>query len=56
MGPAGEPFAPIYVLDLDPLIYGLLISFVLGIAVSLFTQPLPQKHVDGYFLADEHSP
>jgi sodium/pantothenate symporter len=55
-GPAGERFAPVYILDLDPVIYGLLVSFALGIAVSLFTQPLPQKHVDGYFLADGHSP
>jgi SSS family solute:Na+ symporter/sodium/pantothenate symporter len=38
-------------LDLDPLVYGLLISFLLGIVVSRFTQPLPAKDVDRYFLA-----
>lgn len=54
-GAAAEPFAPVYLFDLDPVIYGLLASFAMGIVVSLFTQPLPQKHVDLYFLADDRS-
>ncbi|HLN28938.1 MAG TPA: hypothetical protein VK395_14420 [Gemmataceae bacterium] len=49
-GPAGETFAPVYLFGLDPLIYGLIISLVLGVIVSLITAPLPQKHVDRYFL------
>ena len=56
IGPAAEPFAPVYLFGLDPVIHGLVLSFVFGIAVSLFTQPLPQKHVDEYFLADQRSP
>ncbi|HLJ96115.1 MAG TPA: hypothetical protein VKU02_23265 [Gemmataceae bacterium] len=55
-GPAGERFAPFCPFGLDPLIYGLLLSFALGILVSLFTQPLPTKHVARYFLASERSP
>jgi SSS family solute:Na+ symporter/sodium/pantothenate symporter len=55
-GPATEPFAPFYLFDLDPLLYGLFVSFALGIVVSLFTQPLPRGHVDRYFLADNRSP
>jgi SSS family solute:Na+ symporter/sodium/pantothenate symporter len=51
-GPAAEPFAPVYLFDLDPVVYGLVISFVLGIVVSLLTPPLPGKDVDRYFLAD----
>jgi sodium/pantothenate symporter len=51
-GPAAEAFAPVYLFDIDPVLYGLLISFVLGIVVSLLTRPLPQKHVDRYFLAE----
>jgi SSS family solute:Na+ symporter/sodium/pantothenate symporter len=54
-GPAGEPFAPVYLFGLDPLIHGLIVSFVLGIVVSLCTTPLPAKHVDRYFLANDHS-
>jgi SSS family solute:Na+ symporter/sodium/pantothenate symporter len=49
-GPAAEPFAPYYLFDIDPVLYGLLVSFVLGIAVSLLTPPPPAKHVDTYFL------
>jgi SSS family solute:Na+ symporter/sodium/pantothenate symporter len=52
VGPATEPFAPLYLFNLDPLIYGLLVSFGLGIAVSLLTRPLPASAVDSYFLAD----
>ena len=55
-GPAAERFAPFCPLGLDPLLYGLFISFALGIFVSLCTQPLPTQHVDRYFLANERSP
>jgi SSS family solute:Na+ symporter/sodium/pantothenate symporter len=55
-GPAAERFAPLYLFDLDPLVYGLLVSFAVGIIVSLFTASLPSKHVDHYFLASERSP
>lgn len=51
LGPATEPFAPFYLFNLDPVIYGLIASFGLGIVVSLFTRPLPRGHVDRYFLA-----
>jgi SSS family solute:Na+ symporter/sodium/pantothenate symporter len=51
-GPAAEPFAPLYLFGLDPVIYGLAVSFALGIVVSLLTEPLPKKAVDRYFLAD----
>jgi SSS family solute:Na+ symporter/sodium/pantothenate symporter len=50
-GPAAEPFAPVYLFNLDPVLYGLLVSFALGAVVSWFTKPLPLEHVDGYFLA-----
>jgi SSS family solute:Na+ symporter/sodium/pantothenate symporter len=55
-GPAAEKLSPVYLLGLDPLIFGLILSFALGIGVSLFTPPLPEKFVDRYFLADERSP
>lgn len=55
-GPAAEKFAPFCPFGLDPLVYGLLVSFDLGILVSLLTPPLPEKHVDRYFLANERSP
>ena len=51
LGPATEPFAPFYLFNLDPVIYGLIASFGLGIVVSILTRPLPQDHVDRYFLA-----
>jgi len=54
-GAAGQTLAPLYVFGLDPLIHGLFISFMLGILVSLITRPLPQRHVDTYFLADSPS-
>jgi sodium/pantothenate symporter len=52
-GPAREQVAPVYLLDLDPVLWGLLVSFALAIVVSLMTRPLPAKHVDRYFLAEE---
>jgi SSS family solute:Na+ symporter/sodium/pantothenate symporter len=48
-GPAAEDFAPYYLFSLDPLIYGLLCSFGLGIVVSWFTTPMPRAVVDPYF-------
>src|SRR5262249_43669393 len=36
-GPAGRQFAPVYLLGLDPLIHGLVLSFAAGIIVSWFT-------------------
>ncbi|HEV3116280.1 MAG TPA: hypothetical protein VGY58_04455, partial [Gemmataceae bacterium] len=55
-GPAGKRFAPMYLLGLDPLFHGLLLSAAAGVVASLLTQPQPAKHVDRYFLADQHSP
>jgi SSS family solute:Na+ symporter/sodium/pantothenate symporter len=55
LGPASQKFAPVYLFGLDPVLHGLFVSFAVGIVVSLFTAPLPRKHVDRYFLADEHS-
>jgi Na+/pantothenate symporter len=54
-GAAGNTFAPWTPFGLDPLVYGFLSSFGLGILVSLFTKPLPPKHVDRYFLAETPS-
>jgi SSS family solute:Na+ symporter/sodium/pantothenate symporter len=51
-GPAMEDFAPVYLFNLDPVLWGLAVSFVLAIVVSLLTSPPPDKHVDKYFLAD----
>jgi Na+/proline symporter len=36
-----DAFAPLYVGGVDPLIWGLLVSFALGIGVSLLTRPDP---------------
>jgi Na+/proline symporter len=52
-GPAADKFAPLYLLGLDPIIPGLIVSFALGIGVSLLTRPLPDDVVDAYFLAKE---
>jgi SSS family solute:Na+ symporter/sodium/pantothenate symporter len=52
LGPAGKKFAPLYLFDLDPIIYGLFFSFGLGIVVSLLTSPPPQEEVDRYFLEE----
>jgi SSS family solute:Na+ symporter/sodium/pantothenate symporter len=52
-GPAGQGFAPVYLFGFDPLFYGMIFSFVLGIVISLVTPPQPEKHVDKYFLASE---
>jgi SSS family solute:Na+ symporter/sodium/pantothenate symporter len=50
-GPAAIDFAPVYLFGLDPLIHGLIVSFGLGILVSLMTSPPPKAAVDPYFLA-----
>jgi Na+/pantothenate symporter len=50
-GPAADPFAPLYLFGLDAMIPGLVVSFALGIGVSLVTRPLPEEFVDYYFLA-----
>src|SRR5205807_6891990 len=36
-GPAAQDFAPVYPLSLDPVLWGLVVSFVLAIVVSLLT-------------------
>jgi SSS family solute:Na+ symporter/sodium/pantothenate symporter len=50
-----EKIRPVYLLKLDPLIHGLIISFVVGIGVSYSTRPLPADHVNRYFLEDQNS-
>jgi SSS family solute:Na+ symporter/sodium/pantothenate symporter len=52
-GPAAKDIAPVYLLSLDPIFWGLVVSFVLAVVVSLFTAPPPDKHVDTYFLAEQ---
>jgi sodium/pantothenate symporter len=49
-GLAGEKFAPLYLLGLDPLLWGLAAAFGLGIGVSLATPPMPAEVVDPYFV------
>ncbi len=52
VGVAKEGFAPLYLFGIDPLIYGLAISFALGILVSLLTAPMPLEQVDRYFVEE----
>jgi SSS family solute:Na+ symporter/sodium/pantothenate symporter len=52
-GPAKEKVAPVYLFGLDPLVYGMLVSFVLGIVVSRFTAPPSKSHAGRYFLTQE---
>jgi len=52
-GPAKEDVAPVYLFGLDPLVYGMVVSLVLGIVVSRFTAPPSKSHVGRYFLAKE---
>lgn len=54
-GLAGDPWAPYYLFELDPIIYGLVVSFALGIIVSLVSQPLPARTVDPFFLEETES-
>jgi SSS family solute:Na+ symporter/sodium/pantothenate symporter len=51
-GTSFSAFAPLYLFNLDPLIYGMAVAFLLGVVVSLCTSPLPPTHVDRYFVAD----
>lgn len=46
-----DPFAPLYVGSIDPLVWGLLASIVLGIGVSLLTRP-DEELVHKYFPTD----
>jgi SSS family solute:Na+ symporter/sodium/pantothenate symporter len=46
--PEAEPFAPLYLLGVDPLLWGLAASFGLGVGVSLVTAP--PADVERYFL------
>ena len=51
IGKKGEKsFEPLYLFNLDPLMYGLLLSFALGIVISLLTEPMPREQVDRYFV------
>jgi len=50
---AAKEFSPVYLFGLDPIIYGLLVSFGLGVGVSLLTRPLPAAVVDPFFLAGD---
>jgi SSS family solute:Na+ symporter/sodium/pantothenate symporter len=52
-GAGATGFTPYYLLGLDPVLHGLFISFAAGIIVSWLTKPLPPKHVDSYFLAED---
>jgi sodium/pantothenate symporter len=54
-GVAADKFSPLYLLGLDPLLWGLAASFGLGIAVSLATPPLPAAEVEPYFLEGDHA-
>jgi SSS family solute:Na+ symporter/sodium/pantothenate symporter len=49
-GPASQSVTPVYLFGLDPLVYGMLVSFGLGFIVSRFTPLPPASHVDRYFL------
>jgi hypothetical protein len=40
---------------LDPLLYGLMASFGLGVVVSLYTRPMPRSEVDRYFLEEKEA-
>jgi SSS family solute:Na+ symporter/sodium/pantothenate symporter len=50
--PLTDAAAPFYLLGLDPVVYGLAVSFSLGILVSLLTQPPAAEEVDPFFVAD----
>jgi sodium/pantothenate symporter len=51
----GVTLTPVYLLQLDPLVYGFLVSIAAGILVSLWSQPLPTDHVNRYFLEHQNS-
>jgi len=49
----GSPdFRPYFLLGIEPMLWGLAVSMVLGIGVSLFTQPPTEKHVSSLFDAE----
>jgi hypothetical protein len=52
---AGVRLTPVYLLQLDPLVYGFLVSIAAGIVVSLWSRPLPADHVNRYFLEHQNS-
>jgi SSS family solute:Na+ symporter/sodium/pantothenate symporter len=52
-GPAAQGVAPVYLFGLDPLVYGMIVSFVLGAFVSRFSALPPEEHVNRYFLSRE---
>jgi SSS family solute:Na+ symporter/sodium/pantothenate symporter len=52
-GASGTDFAPLYLLDIDPGLWGLVVSLTAGVVVSWLTQPPPRAHVDRYFLAEQ---
>jgi sodium/pantothenate symporter len=54
-GWAADPFQPVYLFGLDPLLYGLMASFGLGIVVSLCTEQMPRSLVDRYFLEQKEA-
>ncbi len=49
-GPAAADAAPFYLFELDPIIHGLVVSFAVGVIVSLYTRPLAKSDVDPFFL------
>jgi SSS family solute:Na+ symporter/sodium/pantothenate symporter len=51
----GVNLTPVYLFQLDPLVYGFLVSIAAGILVSLWSRPLPAHHVNRYFLEDQNS-
>jgi sodium/pantothenate symporter len=50
IGAASQSFSPVYLFGLDPMIWGLAVSLVLGITFSFVTKPLNDEHLDRYFL------
>jgi sodium/pantothenate symporter len=51
----GVNLTPFYLFQLDPLVYGFLVSIAAGILVSLWSAPLPAHHVNRYFLEQQNS-
>jgi hypothetical protein len=45
----GNGFSPYRLMDMDPIIIGLLTSFVVGYGVTILTPPPPRDLVDKYF-------
>jgi SSS family solute:Na+ symporter/sodium/pantothenate symporter len=52
----GAGFRPIYLFGVDPIVWGLAISLVFGIVVSLLTCPPPPDHVSRLFDDVEQTP